>query len=115
MAPEFITVVLQRSRTSSLPYRMDNSGIRASCRVVYRILRSTGTVNTPTTLTTPATSATLTHIRACLILRDFALSPGARPASLRKKMYGVVWNLRQAQVPHHTIHQVSAAGASKRA
>jgi len=28
-------------------------------------------------------------------------------------MYGVVWHVRFAHVPHHTIHQANAAGASK--
>jgi len=27
---------------------------------------------------------------------------------------GVVWNMREAHVPHHTLKQASAAGASKR-
>src|SRR6266567_7665759 len=30
-----------------------------------------------------------------------------------QKMYYVVWNMREAHVPHNVIHQASAAGASK--
>jgi len=31
-----------------------------------------------------------------------------------QKMEDVVWNSRAAAVPHHILHQASAAGASKR-
>src|SRR2546430_11869471 len=103
MAPVFITVDLQRPRTSSLPYRTDNSGIRARCRIIHRMLRSTGTVNTPATLTTPATSATLAHIRACLMLRVFALSRQLL-ARLRRANNGVwcVEPAHRAGSTHHT-------------
>jgi len=52
--------------------------------------------------------------RACLILRVFALSRRVLARLRRAKMEGVVWNMREAHVPHHTLHQASAAGASKR-
>ena len=53
-------------------------------------------------------------VRACLMLRGFALSGRGSRGFAAQKMEYVVSNLREAQVRHTTLKQASAVGASKR-
>ncbi len=53
-------------------------------------------------------------MRACLMLRGFALSRQVLVRAGHAKIYCVLWEMRFAHFPQNTINQASAVGASKR-
>jgi len=56
----------------------------------------------------------LVSLSVCVILRAFAPLVRWSRGFATQNIKGVVWDRRLAPVPHHTLNQASAAGASQR-
>jgi hypothetical protein len=54
-------------------------------------------------------------LRACLMLRGFALSRQVLARRAAQTIYVVLWGTGEAHFPQNNINQAGAAGASKRA
>src|SRR5215469_7990597 len=60
-------------------------------------------------------SLLLYAVKACLMFRGFPSLVGGSRSLTAQTFYGVMRNMRNTHVPHHSIKQASAAGARKQA